>query len=213
MEGAMQHFPIEDWVDFVREVATEEQRARLRDHLNSGCRHCIKAAKGWESVAKSAKRELLYEPPAGSLDIARSYFAGHRSIASQTSSFRVAMLAFDSFQRVFAGGIRSGGRAPRQLMYNYGDMVIDLRVVAKPSSHQLALVGQVASEREDVFETDRLQLSVLHNGETLQETNSNEFGEFKLSLPALENLQLLIAMKEAMVVLHLPSFDGEEQSM
>jgi hypothetical protein len=203
----MQHFPIEEWADFVRDVASEEQRARLQDHLDGGCSHCIKTAKGWRSVAKSAKQEQFYEPPASSLNIARSYFAGYRAIATQVASFRVAVLAFDSFQRAFASGIRSGEQAPRQLMYNVDDVVIDLRIAAKPSSQQITLVGQVASEEEDVFGMERLPLTVLLNEETLQETSSNEFGEFRLSLPSSENLQLLIAIKGSMVVLHLPRFD------
>jgi hypothetical protein len=209
----MQHFQLEDWVDFVRDVASGEQKSRLQNHLDQGCNDCIKTVRAWRSVAKSAKQELSYEPPTSSINIARSYFSGYRSIVSQAASFRIAVLAFDSLQSAVLGGIRSGEQAPRQLMYNCGDVVIDLRAIAKPASHQMALVGQVANGQEEFFAMEGLALSVLQDGETLQQTSSNEFGEFQLLLPSSENLQLLIAMKGAMVVLHLPKFDGEGLGM
>ncbi len=209
----MQHFPIEDWADFARNVASEEQKARLQQHLDQGCSHCMKAAKGWASVTESAKRELSYEPPASSLNIARAFFSAYRSTLNQASRFRIAMLAFDSFQRAFVGGIRSGEQVPRQLMYNCDDVVIDLQVISKASSRQITLMGQVASELGDGFPPDGLCLSVIRDDETLHEATLNEFGEFHITLPFADNLQLRIPIKGDTVVLHLPDSVGGMHAM
>jgi hypothetical protein len=200
----MQHFPIEDWADFVRGVASDEQKARLQDHLDRGCDHCIKTVTRWSSFAENARQELSYEPPVRSLHIARSYFFGYQSVLNQASGFRLAVLAFDSFQLGFVGGIRSGADAPRQLMYTCDDLVVDLQVVSR-ATYGLALTGQVMSSGENVVDTEGLALSVLRDDETLQKATSNEFGEFQISLPLEENLQLLITMEGAMVVLQLPN--------
>ncbi len=211
--GAVKHFSIAEWVDFVRGVAGEEQSARQQEHLDAGCGLCLNTVETWKSVAEFAKEEVSYNPPNRAVNIAKSYFAPYRSALSQAAGFRIALLAFDSFRGGIRQGIRGSHAASRQLMYTCGDVVVDVRLEPNLSSNRMALVGQVADPGQVEKIEPGTEVSLLREGETIMSTSTSEFGEFYLSFGVLENLQLQIALKESTVVVPLPDFDLEDEGV
>jgi hypothetical protein len=202
--GTVKHFSITEWADYARDVTTEEQSTQMQRHLDEGCSDCTEMVQTWKSVRACARQEVSYEPPSSSLRIATSYFAPFKLASKQTMGMRIGRLTFDSFTRRAEVGVRGSDPLPRQLMYQFDDVFIDLRLEPKPATNQVGLVGQVADARETAMSVDGMPISLLRGSETLSKTSTNKSGEFRLSFLDSEHLQLLIGLKETVVVLPLP---------
>jgi len=205
--GTVKHFSITEWADFARNVTTEHESAEMQSHLDEGCTDCMEMVRTWKSVKECAKREVSYDPPTSSLRIAKSYFAPFSLASKQATGMRVARLTFDSLMRRAEMGVRGADRSPRQLMYQFEDVFIDLRLEPRLATDQVALVGQVADARQSATNVEGIPVSLLNGSETLSETSTNKFGEFRLSFLDSEHLQLFIGLKETALVLPLPDVD------
>jgi hypothetical protein len=204
--GTVKHFSITEWADFARNVTTELESAEMQRHLDEGCSDCTEMVRIWKSVKECAAHEVSYEPPSSALRIAESYFAPFSLASRQATGMRIARLTFDSFMRQ-AEGVRGSGPSPRQLMYQFDDVFIDLRLEPRLATNQVTLVGQVADSGQSAMNVDGIPVSLLNGGDTLSKTSTNKFGEFRLSFLDTEHLQLLIGLKKAALVLPLPEVD------
>jgi hypothetical protein len=75
MEILMRHFPVEEWTDFVRQVARTTRKEKMKEHLEQGCERCSKALSLWHRVRKTAETETNYTPPGEAVRIAKAFFA------------------------------------------------------------------------------------------------------------------------------------------
>ncbi len=209
----MKHFSIAEWADFVRDVATEEQRAHMQKHLDEGCSGCTETVQMWKSVTECARQEAYYEPPSSSFRIAKSYFAPFKLASKQATATQIARLTFDSFARRAQVGFRGADPLARQLMYQFEDVFIDLRLEPKPATNQVGLVGQIADSGQTSGSVEGVVVSLLRGNDTLLQTSTNQFGEFHFSMQSSELLQLLVRLKETSIVMSLPDPEsGDELS-
>ncbi len=206
--GTVKHFSITEWADFARDVASAEESRQMQRHLDEGCSVCTETVQTWKSVTECARQEVSYEPPSSSLRIAKSYFAPFKLASKQATGLRIARLTFDSFARRAEVGVRGSDPLPRQLMYQFDDVCIDLRLEPKPATNQVGLVGQVADSGEPAMSVDGKAVSLLRGSEMLAQTSTNQFGEFRFSFRDSEHLQLLVGLKETAVVVSLPDPDA-----
>ena len=94
----MKHFSPTEWVDFVRNVVVAEQRVRsMQEHLDQGCGNCLKMVKTWATIAEFARHEPFYEPPAGAVRNAESYFFSFRLTLQGEPDVRILRHVFDSY--------------------------------------------------------------------------------------------------------------------
>jgi hypothetical protein len=205
--GTVKHFSITEWADFARNVTTELESAEMQKHLDEGCSNCTEMVHTWKSVKECARHEISYDPPSSSLRIAKSYFAPFRLASKQAMGMRIGRLTFDSFMRRAEVGVRGSGPSPRQLMYQFDDVFIDLRLEPRLATNQVTLVGQVADSSQSAMNVDGIPVSLLNGSDTLSKTSTNKFGEFRLSYLDSEHLQLFIGLKETALVLPLPDVD------
>ena len=209
----MKHFSITEWADFVRDVATEEQNAQMQKHLDEGCSGCRETVHMWKSVTACARQEVSHEPPSSSLRIAKSYFAPFKLASKQATGVEIARLTFDSFARRAQAGFRGADPLARQLMYQFDDVFIDLRMEPRPATNQVGLVGQIADPRQTSGSVEGVIVSLLRGDETLLHTSTNQFGEFHFSFLPSDLLQLLVRLKETTIVVSLPDPEsGDELS-
>ena len=129
----MKHFALAEWADFVRGVAAAEQAVSMQKHLEN-CGPCNQIVLTWTSVVGFGQNEITYEPPASALRIAKSYFGALKLASRQPWALQVATRTFDSLEGQTVAGLRGSGPVPQQLMYQCGDLFIDLRVEPKPAS-------------------------------------------------------------------------------
>lgn len=201
----MKHFSTTEWVDFVRNVVVAEQRMSMQEHLDQGCGSCLKVLRMWATIVEFARCERFYEPPAGAVRNAVSYFFSFGLTLRQRADLRILRHVFDSFDLCSAlDGIRSSGTAPRQLMYESDGVFIDLRVEQKLGSDWMDLTGQVldAHVTDEILEV--VPVSLLSKGNTVLQTTTNQFGEFNCSFNAIGHLGLLLTMKQVALLLALP---------
>jgi hypothetical protein len=115
----VKHFSTTEWVDFVRNVVAAEQKVSMQEHLDRGCSNCLNMVRMWATIVEFARREPFYDPPAGAVRNAESYFFSFGLTLRQRDDLRILRHVFDSFDLGGAlDGIRGSGTVPRQLMYN-----------------------------------------------------------------------------------------------
>jgi len=176
----MKHFSSSEWIDFVNQRISNEQRGQMERHLASGCSRCADTLSVWQRVRQSAGAEAAYQPPDGALRTVKAAFASVRRTETHPRSVRGAIeMLFDSFAQPALAGARSARANRRQVLYRAEPYQIDVQIEATPSGARLMVTGQVMdsshadSVARDIFVT-------LSNGRgSMIRTVTNEFGEFE----------------------------------
>lgn len=200
----MKHFSLAEWADFVRGVLNADEQASMQKHLDENCARCRETVNMWTSVAAFARQESAYEPPASALRVAESYLAPFKLAARRATVLELAKRTFDSFESQAVAGVRGSGSAPHQLMYQCGNVFIDLRLESKPATRSMALAGQVVDSAQPGGVLGGIPVSLLSKEESWLETTTNHLGEFHFSFPPAQHLRLLFATEGKSVVVVLP---------
>src|SRR5262245_26637258 len=196
-----EHATDEEWIDFVRGQLRGEHRARLQQHLESGCARCAKTVRLWKEVAGAAHNEASYRPPDEALRQLRGDFALRRPEPSASRALRRVSLLFDSLSQPLAAGVRASsvraaGAAPRQLLYKAGRYTIRLRLEPASNAAHLSITGQILDEQDPAGALQDIAVLALRGSRTLDRTLTNRLGEFLLEPDASENLQLCVGVAE-----------------
>lgn len=103
----------------------------------------------------------------------------------------LATLVFDSFRDPSHAGVRSAsdGRV-RYLLFRAGSVVIDLRFEFPPGSPRYSLTGQAQNTDAGAPQMSEIAVSLRSNGEELQRSRTNNFGEFSLESDFGRNVQI-----------------------
>ena len=187
----MKHFNMQEWVDFVREVTSEEQSSAMQKHLDEGCSDCHKLLETWKLVHECADRERFYQPPQAYVHLARAQFAISRVNQARSREVCYAELVFDSFTQPVAAGVRSGLSRARQLVFQKGRYSIDMRMESQAG--RLFIVGQVLDSGQANSALGDIPVRLLAHK---LETTTSHFGEFQFDIEWMENLELLFVMNE-----------------
>jgi hypothetical protein len=180
MGDVMEHYSLEQWADFARQVTGEQDRAEMQNHLdNDGCRKCSKILGMWKRVHAAARREQGYQPPDSAVRSVKGTFAIHGRRPVRRGVGLIAELLFDTGQNRVAAGVRSAGNAPRQLLYSAGVYRIDVRIEPQADSGHANVAGQVLNSAE-LNPVDAVRVALLSDRKTLSESVTGQFGEFQL---------------------------------
>src|SRR5579859_5569045 len=101
-EAKVDHFSMEQWIDFARKITSPADTAKMQQHLDA-CEPCAGIARTMKRVAETAAQEAAYEPDPGSVRIAKARFATTRTAHTARDFFP---LIFDSSAAPLASGIR-----------------------------------------------------------------------------------------------------------
>jgi hypothetical protein len=104
--------------------------------------------------------------------------------------FQVPRLVFDSVWGFAAEGVRSTASTSRQLLFQTGNIVIEMRIEPKPSSGLVQLEGQIMDTVLKGKGIGRVPVRLMAADKKLAETSSSPFGEFHLEYEASKNLQV-----------------------
>ena len=179
----------------------------MQKHLDESCSSCRKTVRLWTSIAEFARHEATYKPPPNAVRIAQSLLVPLRLGLRETQRIQLARLSFDSFDRPLPQGVRGFDEAPRQLMYQFGDVFIDMRCEPRSQLNEMALTGQVVDSRKPSGGVSGIPVSLVSQGDTLLETATNQLGEFHFHLHATGHLKLLVGLEEAAILLLLPDME------
>jgi hypothetical protein len=190
----MSHYPAERWVDFVRGLLKEDERAAMEKHMDEGCESCRREVDVLQVMRNFAREEAGAEPPADVVRLARAIYVPPK----QESALRrlLGRLVFDSFAQPAVAGVRQAGVAGQQMAFEAGEYYIDLRLQREPDSSRVALAGQIVRRDATNAELRGLIVALQAGRKVVTETVSNEFGEFSLEFFAGKNHRLRISLPD-----------------
>jgi hypothetical protein len=187
----MKHFSTEQWIDFVNEVVSAEARQKMERHLKQGCKTCDGNLSFWRSVRNVASTERSYRPSPAVVRLAESAFASSNLALRRKRGFRLAEMLFDSFLQPAFEGARSSGKSVRQVLYRADPYQIDLQIETGEDGNTIVVTGQVADTRQPGLGARSVSLAISNLRGPVEQTTTNEFGEFRKEIPATSDLELL----------------------
>jgi hypothetical protein len=187
------HFREEDWASYARQPG-EPGQDRLAEHLASGCGRCARSVRLWSVVSSLGAQEPSYQPPDDVTRHVAARFRMQRPPRLRERAARVATLLFDSFRQPLPAGVRVSAPGPRQMLFRAGPYAVKLRLEPQPGGSRTVIVGQIIDEEDPSVSLHDVAVLAQDNKKTLDQTFTNELGEFLLEPEALENLQLSVAL-------------------
>ena len=186
----MQHYSLEEWADFARDVEVQGKKAAMQSHLDTGCRKCTKVYGLWRRVNEAARRESTYEPPETAVRTVKGLGVIHGTGKARRSSSPLAELLFDSFRDPLQAGVRSVTSTARQLLYGTGKYRIDVRMEPQVDSEKVAIVGQVLNASNPSKPSPPVPVILFKGSKILSVSETNNFGEFHLECDLNTDLKL-----------------------
>lgn len=167
--------------------------ARRERHLE-GCARCARRLRLWRDVKGFAGREAAYAPPDSLVREVRGRFAYQKPAGMLERAARAAVLLFDSMSAPLAEGVRSAAAPSRLLLYGKGGRLLKLRVETQDQSESLSLTGQVVEEGDPKRKLGNLPVLVQSGGRTVDQTLTNQSGEFELELKPASAMRLTVGV-------------------
>jgi anti-sigma factor RsiW len=197
----MKHYSDESWVDYVRGVAAAERREEMSAHLQEGCPNCRSAVKWFEQIQQVAALDRTLSVPMDVVAAASSIFPRSSKndwIGSLQSI--TATIVFQSGLGWQAAGVRSTASPcsslAGQMVFEAGDYRIHVKIEGPTTSEPGEIVGEI---KNSAYPADRLEgvvVQAITSGRASRETTVNQFGEFLVEYPFVEDTVLRLAMKE-----------------
>ncbi len=205
----MDHFPAEDWVDFVRGVLPSSQSTLMKSHLAQGCLECLKTSQTWGLVLHLSARETNYQPPAGAVRASKAAYVSSRPERWLPAIADFARLIFDSSRQASAAMVRSRLPSSRLFLHEAEPFTIDLRLDSDPLRKRISLMGQILNSKEPEEHTARIDVVLLSGEHLVKKTSANAAGEFDLEFTPENNLQLFINIRgQRAIGIVLPDMDA-----
>jgi hypothetical protein len=186
----MQHYSLEEWADFARDLAAHGKKTAMQSHLETGCKKCTGVFALWQRVDEAARRESTYQPPETAVRTVKGLGAIHGIGKPRKSTSRLAKLLFDSFRNPLQAGVRSTPTSARQQLYGAGNYRIDLRMEPREDSEKVAVVGQVLNAVDPARTSDSVPVILFKGSKIVSVSQTNSFGEFHLECDLHDDLKL-----------------------
>lgn len=199
----MKHFSAEEWSDYVRGLSPPGERTQMQEHLDSGCEPC-RATVGWlTEIAILAAQDVAVEPPEQVVMRAHAIFTAPepRDWIERLEQL-AAELVFDSERDLQPAGVRSVESGAVRLLYRAGDYSIELML--EPAEGSCEIIGQIANETNQSDDLNGAVVQIVSAGQTLGETETNQFGEFMIEQPDSRSAILRVAVKRYGKKIDLP---------
>jgi hypothetical protein len=209
MENIVKHFEITHWVDFIRAVGTDEH-AGMQQHLSAGCEPCGRTVDLLRRFAAAAvAAEVAPAVPAAVLRRAQAIARLHQPEKVGLVQL-IARLVYDSFREPLPAGIRTDRTGTRQILYEAGDICIDLRLEFERAGRLVSLVGQVSSCDQSDRCVAALPLTLMSGAEVLAQTTTNQYGEFQFEYEPRQPLSIHLAWQGSWI--QIPLADDYEMA-
>jgi hypothetical protein len=196
----MEHYSTQQWVDFVRKVASPETTSGIKLHLNDACPDCSKSLQLWRFVMEQTEQLHQAEPPASSLRAVKAGFRLRKVVPFPSGKLDLATLQFDSDRQSLVAGLRSGHASARQLLYKSGTVCIDMRMQPTPGSESVVLIGQLLDSMNPGHGIGGIPVSLLSKGDTVSRKQTNQDGEFDFGLLLSSDMQLVFGMGDSRTI-------------
>lgn len=201
------HFAADDWADFVRDLAPEDQARIMERHLSDGCQSCTNAYADWQSVRDIAAKDRSYAVPEGSIRLAKAMFSIQKAPTHVTRAVEAVKVLFDSALLPSVAGVRSawGGRG-RKVLYHMGDFLVDVQIETAREGQRTIVIGQVVSENDGVNHVHGVPVMLLRDLSVIGKGITSASGEFHIEFEGpTENLSVALGLREEGTAISLGS--------
>jgi hypothetical protein len=194
--GRTEHFPVEQWIDFVNGQLAPKQKQAMQEHLEAGCAECAKTSALWLRVNQVARREPQYEAPDWALRYVQNAFeVANNAPQKAKRALRIPRLVFDSFAQLAPVGVRSGAAsAPRHLLYKSDEIAIEMQFEPDAKTEHVSIAGQVSNIALGGEGLAEMPIRLTRANRNVAETSTNKHGEFRISFEPEEGLQFSLEM-------------------
>jgi len=196
----MTHYAIEQWVDFSRKLVSSEERARMNDHLASGCTECERLSTLTTRLVVTCANLTTIEVPEYAVRMARAIFPVRAPERPKRGNRLPIELIFDSFLVPAAVGLRSTWQVGWQGLYRAGQCSVDLRIEPELKSPRAAVIGQITNHVAPTDTMGNLAISLRAGKLVVAETHSNRFGEFQMEYEQQSQLKLCIHLRDSKLI-------------
>jgi len=204
----MKHITMEEWIDFVNHVVSQEQQAAMQKHLGTACKRCMETMAQWQKIRNTAAREASYQPPVAAVRIAKAAFAAAGRATQEAEKRGFVQVLFDSFLQPLVAGARSGGVGTRQMLYRADPYQIDVQIEAKPGGNGLMITGQLLDVSSPGVVGRDVEITLSDHRGNFIHTMTNQYGEFRgeiestgdleLSFPGKSEKSIVISLRNAL---------------
>jgi hypothetical protein len=204
----MKHFSAEEWIDFVNHMTASDETASMQKHLDGGCVRCLETMALWQKVKKTAAPESPYQPPAGTVRVAKTAFANNGFADRQKKNSSVIEVLFDSFLQPALCGARSAGFGTRQMLYRADPYQIDVQIEVKTEGKGLLVTGQLLDISHPEIVGRDVHVTLSNRRGHVVHTLTNQYGEFRgeiensgdlqLSFPTATEKPIVISLRDAL---------------
>jgi hypothetical protein len=196
----MNHYTIDQWVDFSRGLVAADEGAQMRAHLSTGCPECQHHAEFTKKLSLACLMSAATTVPDSTLRLARAIFPVRVQDRPKRGNRIPVELIFDSFLVPAPAGLRATWQIGWQGLYRSGDCSVDLRIEPELKSSRAAVIGQVTNHVAPEFDMSNLAVSLRSGKEIVAETVSNRFGEFQMEYDERAQLKLCINLADSRVI-------------
>jgi hypothetical protein len=189
----MEHFTTENWIDFVNQAADASAKQSIEQHLQQGCKRCMKTVSLWQRVRQSAASEASYQPPEDAVRLAKAAFAGAGLAGQRKRAGSRIKVLFDSFLQPVFEGARSAGAGTRQMLYRADPFQIDVQVEAKHGGNRIVVTGQLLNLNSPGIIGQDASIALSNMRGQVVHATTNQFGEFSAEIENSGDLQMTFA--------------------
>lgn len=186
----MRHPPTEWWIDFVRGVGTEADRAPLREH-QSRCVPCRRIVTLLEHVAAIFDAEVGVSDEV--LAAAAGLFATHSRMLGPR--LRELRLVYDS--RALQVATRRRESLPRRLLFGAPEAIVDLNMNEVARDGCLSVDGLITSSESGRPAQAEISARRRSQDPPIARTHTDECGMFVLKYAPPPEVLLRIALSQA----------------
>ncbi|PYT42054.1 MAG: hypothetical protein DMG45_11170 [Acidobacteria bacterium] len=119
----------------------------------------------------------------------------HRKIAPRRTK-HTGRLVFNSFLQPLAVGVRSAQPSDHRLLYESGDVMVDLWLQSQRDSRRVKLIGQILDRKKPGPQLHSAPVVLQGKTEPIEVATTNEMGEFQFDFDPRPQLRLEIGVRE-----------------
>lgn len=169
------HLSSDAALDLIEGRADETETEFWQDHFEN-CINCRELFAEWNLLHKHMKRANLVSAPEAAIRHAERITAVRETESRPKIRQLLASLVFDSLTQPAFAGARGSTSDSRQMLLRADEFDIHIKIWGGPQSRRIA--GQLMARNDNTFLQEYL-LHLLSDGEGVETTLANRFGEFE----------------------------------
>ena len=212
MSAPGDHFEIDDWVDFVRDLCPPDRRKAMQQHVAS-CTACSEMAAFFTKVWQAGREMRSDTVPADWSRKAEQILRGNILEPIRRLPIRTAILAFDSFTTIAPLPVRASSGSSRHLTYETDDCALDLQIDdRRNATTDVFILGQITNRRTPDLPVPATHVLLLSGEKLLASASSNDFGEFQLACKPKRRMRISFPFEGSRVDVRLDDLLNEESA-